>query len=83
MAIQADGTDLQLSEIQTEFGGSNPIGISEYYRGGDNVPSGVSDVPASGQILLSDFYGTANFSASGGTVTTYPGYEAHTFTSSS
>ena len=61
MAIQSSGDDLQFREIQTEFGGSNPIAISEYYRGGDNVPSGASDVPASGQILMSDFYGTENY----------------------
>jgi len=60
MAIQASGDDLQFSEIQTEFGGSDPIGISEYYRGGSYVPSGTTDVPDSGEIQLSDFYGTAN-----------------------
>ena len=32
-------TSPSLSQIQTEFGGSNPISLSEYYRGGANVPS--------------------------------------------
>ena len=61
MAIQADGADLQFSEIQTEFGGSNPIGISEYYSGGDNVGANTGDIPASGEIQLSDFYGASNY----------------------
>ena len=43
MAIQSSGTDLQFSELQTEFGGSNPIAISEYYGDGDNVPDGTAD----------------------------------------
>lgn len=51
MALQASGT-IKLSEVQTEFGGSNPISISEYY--------GSDTVPASGVISLSDFYGTAS-----------------------
>ena len=32
-------TNTSLSGIQTEFGGSNPIAISEYYAGGANVPA--------------------------------------------
>lgn len=51
MALQASGP-IKLSEVQTEFGGSNPISISEYY--------GVDTVPASGVIKLSNFYGTVN-----------------------
>ena len=60
MAIQADGADLQLSEVQTEFGGSNPIAVSEYYSGGDNVPASTGNVPSSAEIQFSDFYGAAN-----------------------
>ena len=85
MAIQADGADLQFSEIQTEFGGSNPIGISEYYSGGSNVGANTGNIPASGEIQLSDFYGAANYvaiSATGGSVTTSGDYKFHTFTSS-
>ena len=51
MAIPASGT-VSLSDIQTEFGGSNPISISEYY-------SAAGGVPASGEISVSDFYGTS------------------------
>jgi hypothetical protein len=61
MALPTSGV-LDLSDIQTEFGGSNPISLSEYYAGGLYVPSGTSGtngaVPTSGEIAVSDFYGT-------------------------
>ena len=61
MALPTSGA-LSLSDIQTEFGGSNPISLSEYYAGGLYVPSGTSGtngaVPTSGEIAVSDFYGT-------------------------
>lgn len=59
MAIQGSGA-ISFSDIQTEFGGSNPISISEYYAGGANVPSGTGSVPTSGAINLTIFYGTSN-----------------------
>ena len=46
---------ISLNDVQTEFGGSNPIGINEYY----GVAGGV---PSSGTISLADFYGTSAFS---------------------
>jgi hypothetical protein len=51
-----------LNDLQNEFGGSNPIAISEYYRGGGLVPDipANSSVPASGQISLSNFYNATN-----------------------
>lgn len=64
MAIPSAGSALSLSDIQTEFGGSNPIALSEYYAGGDNVPSGTSgdagSIPSSGAIAVSQFYGSTN-----------------------
>lgn len=33
-------TSLSMSALQTEFGGANPISLSEYVRGGSYVPSG-------------------------------------------
>ena len=72
MALQSSGT-ISLSQVQTEFGGANPIGMSEYYAGGVNVPGGTSGVngavPSSGTISMSKFYGTSDvaFSPSGGT----------------
>ena len=63
MALQTSGA-ITLAQIQTEFGGANPISISEYYAGGDWVPPGTSGtngaVPTSGQISFSQFYGTSD-----------------------
>lgn len=56
MALPASGT-ITLADIQTEFGGSNPISLSEYYRGGAYVTSNNTNVPTSGTISLSNFYG--------------------------
>lgn len=54
-------TNVGLSDIQTEFGGSNPISMSEYYSGGANVPAGVvapnGPIPSSGQISVGQFRG--------------------------
>ena len=44
---------LAMSTVQTEYGGSNPINLSEYY--------GLGNAPASGEITLwADFNGTSN-----------------------
>lgn len=51
MALQSSGP-ISLANVQTEFGGSAPISISEYY--------GVSYVPTSGTISLSNFYGASS-----------------------
>jgi hypothetical protein len=55
---------LSLNDIQGEFGGTNPISLSEYYAGGAFVPAGTSGtngpVPSSGTISISNFYGTSN-----------------------
>lgn len=50
-------SSLKFSDIQTEFGGSNPIAISEFYGVNANVP-------ASGAIALSKFLGISNYAAS-------------------
>lgn len=57
-ALQSSGA-ITLAQVQTEFGGSNPISMSEYYRGGSYVPShgGTTGIPSSGQISMSQFYG--------------------------
>jgi len=63
MPLPASGP-LSLNDIQGEFGGSNPISLSEYYAGGGLVPSGTSGtygaVPSSGTISIQNFYGTSN-----------------------
>ena len=52
MALQSSG-QIKLSEIATEFGGSAPHSLSEYYGDGN--------APSSGEIqLAADFYGTSN-----------------------
>lgn len=55
---------LSLADIQTEFGGTNPIGLNEYYAGGTYVPSGTTGtygaVPTSGAISIQNFYGTSS-----------------------
>jgi hypothetical protein len=58
MALQTSGS-ISLDDIQAEFGGSNPISLSEYYRGGAYVPDTAanSGIPTSGTISLDDFYG--------------------------
>ena len=62
MAIPSSGT-ISLATIQTEFCGSNPIGLNEYYAGGAYVAAGTSGtngpVPSSGQIGVANFYGTS------------------------
>lgn len=56
MVLQSSGV-IKFSEIQTEFGGTNPINLTEYYTSG--YSSGVTGIPASGQISISQFYGKA------------------------
>ena len=50
---------ISLGQVQTEFGGSNPISISEYYRGGAYTTENNTTVPtgsAGVTIALSNFY---------------------------
>lgn len=55
------GGQISLGEVQTEFGGSPQTEMGEYYKGGpyvsytDNAPN----VPTSGQIALSNFWGAS------------------------
>jgi hypothetical protein len=69
--LQTSGP-LKFSEIQTEFGGADPIALSEYYAGGANVPSSTSGtngaVPTSGAISVSKFYGTSDISVTASNV---------------
>lgn len=58
MPLQSSG-QISLNDVQTEFGGTNPINIDEYYRGGSLVPNTPtnSNIPTSGTIAMDDFYG--------------------------
>ena len=51
MPLQSSGA-ISLNDVQNEFGGSNPIGMDEYY-GAD------SGIPSSGTISLNHFYGAS------------------------
>lgn len=63
MALPCPGPNsISLGNIQTEFGGSNPTSISEYYRNGSYVPNIDTNtkVPTSGKINFSDFFCSVN-----------------------
>lgn len=72
MALQTSG-EISLANIQTEFGGSNPISMSEYYRGGSHVYGNNPNVPSAGLISMGDFYGGvgAVLLSSAGTINGY------------
>jgi hypothetical protein len=63
MVLPVSPNPISLGQIQTEFGGSDPISISEYYNGGPYITHTVNalapNVPSSGPIKFSDFYGAA------------------------
>lgn len=58
MTLPASGS-LSASQIQTEFGGSNPISLSEYY-------GRASGIPSSGAISFSQFRGKSALAFSPG-----------------
>ena len=58
MTVTASGVIRLSGDIVAEFGGSTPHGLSEYYRGAGLVTAGNTNVPTSGVIKFSDFYGT-------------------------
>lgn len=57
---------ISLLDIQNEWGGTNPISLSEYYAGGPYVPAGTygypngvpTPIPSSGPISLDNFRGS-------------------------
>lgn len=55
MTLQSSGT-ITLFQIQAEYGGSNPIQMSEYYRNGSNVPSSIT----TGQGSWSSYIGNTS-----------------------
>jgi hypothetical protein len=52
MTLPTSGA-ISLDDIQNEFGGANPISLSEYY-------DAASGIPASGTISINDFRGKSN-----------------------
>ena len=59
------------NDIQNSFGGSNPVAINEYYRDSTYVPTSAinNNIPTSGTITSSNFYGSDGFSGTTGTFT--------------
>jgi hypothetical protein len=53
-----NGTTITLAQIQAEFGGANPISLTEYYKGGAYVRSFdyAPNVMVAGSISLSNFW---------------------------
>jgi hypothetical protein len=61
MALPSTGP-IAWGAIQSEFGGNNPIGLTEYYRGGNYVgtgDTGVTAIATSGAISADSFHGAA------------------------
>jgi len=60
MTLPSSGA-ISFSDIQTEFSGSNPIRMREYYRNLGSVPRKVTsnntNIPTSGAISVNQFYG--------------------------
>jgi len=66
MVIKSAGALGLSADVVAEFGGTAPHDVSEYYRSGVRVPSGTENIniPTSGRILFSNFYGSVNESFS-------------------
>ena len=64
MTLPASGNPISINSLVGEYGGSAPHSINEYYRGGARVAnhSNNGNVPTSGTISLSNFYGQSNTS---------------------
>lgn len=69
MPITSTQANVSLSTIQTEFGGTNPISLSEYYRGGSLVPNGpapgASNTSGGISVSIGANEGTGNIPTSG------------------
>lgn len=62
MALQSSGA-IKLSEIASQFGGTAPHSLKDYYRNGtEGVPDNVltASIPTTGAIGLKDFYSSAD-----------------------
>ena len=63
------GNTISFSELQTYYGGSNPISMSEYYRGGSEVPSTRTDTTTNTGVTAlvnqSSLFGTAGSGVDG------------------
>jgi hypothetical protein len=66
MALPTNGK-ISFSDLVAEFGGSAPIKLSNYYRGGPFVPDTVANqgIPTSGPLSFHHFYGASNAADTG------------------
>ena len=64
MTLQASGP-ISFSDLQVEYGGTPPLALNAYYRGGARVQNiaANANVPLSGTISLQNFYGQGNSTA--------------------
>lgn len=83
MVLPSTSNFITLSNLQTEFGGSAPIYLSEYYSGGTYVPASVTGVPSSGYISLAHFAGKSNPPPPSTNLVQNPDFTSTTFWSSS
>lgn len=62
MTLPNTNQPISASQIRTEYGGSNPFTITQYYRGGSLVYNCAANqyVPTSGKISIADFWTAAN-----------------------
>ena len=60
MSIPLTGP-VTLAQLQIEFGGTDPVSLDEYYRGGAFVPNTTrnASIPTSGAISLEEFRGSS------------------------
>lgn len=58
MAMPASGP-IKFSQLQSTFGGSNPVKMSEHYRNGGAVTKNNLDVPTNGVLKFSKYYNTS------------------------
>ncbi len=56
MPLPSIGSVISLSNMLVEFGGGMPTSLSNFFRGGPNVSSNITDVPASGTIGMAHFF---------------------------
>jgi hypothetical protein len=65
MSTTLPSGQISFNDIQNAYGGSNPISLNEYYRGGsyvDNLGADSPNIPTSGAISANNFRGTTAWS---------------------
>lgn len=57
MVLQTGG-EISMSQLRTEFGGTNPVSFSQYYNG-TTLVGAVQGIPGNGVLSMSHFHGKA------------------------